>query len=131
VTTSDGTQRRDVLFKNMRSRPFWQRVFQKHEADFIIVDFKNYKDPVEPPVLNDVVQYASKALGWFIVVVSRQGAAPAFQDAQIRRYKDTNPGVVVLALSDSQMLEMVRRNESGEAPEDVIEDLYEEFLLRC
>ncbi len=130
-TTEDRKQRRDVLFRNMRSTTFWQRVFEKHNADFIIVDFKNYSEPVGPEVIDDVQKYASKALGWFIIVVSRKGYAPAFKDAQIRKYKDTIPGVVVLVVSDNEMLEMLSRKENGEAPDDVIQDIYEEFLLRC
>ncbi len=100
---------------------------ERFEADVVIVDFKNYEDPVDSGVINDVGRYANKALGRFIVVASRFGMKNTVPSTQIRQFRDSNN--VVLVISDERMLEMVYRKERGERPEDVLEDLLDEFLL--
>ena len=72
--TADGKQRRDVLFRNKRIGGFWQRIFHRFDADLLVVDFKNYGEPVTADVIFDVEKYANKALGRFVMVVSRHGA---------------------------------------------------------
>jgi hypothetical protein len=124
--TLDGVQRRDVLFKNLRKVTFWQRVAERYGADFIILDFKNYKDPIESQVLFDVQKYANKALGRFIIIVSRAGAGKVSQ-AQIRIFRDDE--VVILVVSDQQMLEMIERKERGENPEDLLDDILDHILI--
>ncbi len=47
--------------------------------------------------------------------------------AQLRRLR--NDHKMILIVSDKQVLEMVRRKESGEAPEDVLEDQLDEMLI--
>lgn len=128
VRTRDGKQRRDVLFQNKRVSNLFQRVAERFDADFIIVDFKNYTDPVNAEIIDDVARYANKALGRFIVVTSRHGADDTVEASQHRWFRDSD--TVVLVISDAQMLEMVARKERGETPEDVLEDLLDEFLIR-
>ena len=78
-------------------------------------------------IVSDVDKYANKAVGRFILVVSRFGAEAAAAGTQMRVYRDSN--TVVLVLSDERLLEMVARKERGQAAEDVIEDALDEFLL--
>jgi len=126
--TSDGTQRRDVLFRNERANKFFVRVAERFAADFIIVDFKNYADPVGGSVVQDVAKYANKALGRLVCIVARNGAAASASAVQERIYRDTD--TVVLVLSDAQVLEMIERRERGENPADVLEDVLDELLMR-
>lgn len=128
-TTSDRVQRRDSLFRNLRTSPFFERVFSRFDADFIIVDFKNYAEPVNSDVIEEVANYASPALGNLVVAVTRKGGGSAALPSQIRLFKDRH--IVVLTVSDNQMLEMVARKERGEEPEDVLADLLDEFLIKC
>ncbi len=125
-STFDRVHRRDVLFRNHRESRFWQRVADRYAADTIIVDFKNDGKPVPGTTMKEVESYANKALGRLIFVVSRRGAAKSFKPAQVSTYnaRDT----VVLVISDNQMLEMVSRKEKGEQPEDLLEDILEDFL---
>jgi len=127
VRTRDKVQRRDVLFKNHRSTPFWRRMGDKLGADFIIVDFKNYKDPVDGGVIEEVSKYANDAIGRFVIVVSRRGADDGVPAAQIRTFRDDR--TVVVVVSDEQLLEMVARKERGVPPEDVVEDLVDALLV--
>ncbi|MGA2617911.1 MAG: restriction endonuclease [Thermoguttaceae bacterium] len=126
--TLDGKQRRDVLFRNRRTRPLWDRVFHRFDADFLIVDCKNHGDPVDGAVISDVDKYGNKALGRFVLVVSRFGAEASVAGTQARVFRDSN--TIVLVLSDEQLLEMVARKERGQSPEDVIEDVLDEMLRK-
>lgn len=126
-TTRDRVQRRDSLFLNLRTSPFFQRVFDRFDADFLIVDFKNYADPVTSDEVEDVGNYANTAVGKFVVALTRQGGGSAAMSAQVRRLRD---GVAVITVSDAQMLEMVARKERGENPEDVLSDLLDELLIK-
>jgi hypothetical protein len=125
--TADGVQRRDTLFRNLRKSSFFDRVFSRFGADFVIVDFKNYKDELDSDVIESVSNYANEALGNFVIAVSRKGGGSAARKGQLRVFKKK---VLVLAVSDEQMLEMVARKERGEEPEDELEDLLNELLIK-
>jgi hypothetical protein len=125
--TLDNTQRRDVLFRNQRTRRFWQRIAERLHADFVIVDFKNYEEPVTQNVLNDVQKYANDALGRFILVLSRVGSHISTRAYQLRLYRDHK--TVILVVSDDQLLEMIQRKEEGKEPEGVLEEMYDDLLL--
>jgi hypothetical protein len=127
--TSDRVQRRDSLFPNLRKSPFFERVFSRFNADFIILDFKNYRDRVGSDVVEDVSHYANQALGNFVIAVSRKGGGSAATAGQIRLFKERK--IAVLALSDQQMLEMIARKERGGEPEDILSDLLDELLIGC
>jgi hypothetical protein len=125
--TQDGTQRRDVLFRNQRSSRFFQRIAEKYHADFLITDFKNYSEPIQGDVVADVAKYSNRQLGNFILVISRWGASESVVDHQVRQLREN---LLVLVISDQHLLEMVHRKESNETPEDVLEDLMDELIRR-
>jgi hypothetical protein len=126
-TTRDGVHRRDVAFRIIPNSPFFRRIATRFGADFLIVDFKNYARPVDGPTLESIAKYANRALGRIVLAVTRKGASSASRAAQIRIFNERE--VVVLPISDEHVLEMVARKERGEQPEDVLEDLLDEFLL--
>ncbi len=126
--TSDGRQRRDVLFRNNRTTLFFQRVADKFKADHIIVDFKNYGKPIGANVLDDVAKYANEAIGYFIVVVSRRGPNMTVKSAQIRLLRGTE-GKAILVLSDEHLMSMLEAFVRGEQPESTLESLLDELLI--
>ncbi|MFY9622498.1 MAG: hypothetical protein WAM70_20930 [Pyrinomonadaceae bacterium] len=52
---SDRVQRRDTLFRNLRKSIFLKEFFSGFGADFIIVDFKNYRDEIDSDVIETLV----------------------------------------------------------------------------
>ena len=127
-TTEDGTERRDVLFKIKSQKPLWARIARSFDSTFVIVDFKNYKAPIPGPTLMEVQKYANKALGRFIIVVSRNGRGSNVIKAQIRTYRDNN--TMILIVSDEILFRMIQRRERGEEPEDELEDLLDEIAIK-
>jgi len=124
--TLDGKQRRDVLFRNNRTSRFFDRLFHRFGCDFLIVDFKNYGKPIEPKVITDVEKYANRALGKFMLVVSRKSQSASVDATQVRMFRDSE--TIVLVVSDNDLIEMMHRKETGLAPEDVLEDKLDELL---
>ena len=88
---------------------------------------ERFAAPIDSGVLNDVEKYANDAIGKFILVVSRKGSEKGAEAIQIRLYRDRQ--VMVLAISDAQMLEIIERKERGENPEDVLDDLLDKVLM--
>lgn len=125
--TADGVQRRDVVFRNNRTSRFFARIGDRFDADFLVVDFKNYAEPIDGTAVTDVASYSNPALGRFVLVVSRQGAGKSSRAAQIRLFNHANQ--IILVVSDAQLVEMVKRKSSGEAPEDLLEDALDELLV--
>jgi hypothetical protein len=128
VKTLDGKQRRDVLFPNRRVSPFFQRLYQLYEADFLIVDFKNYWDEIEPGVVDDVSKYPNIALGRFVLVVSRKAAKDTVAAAQLRLFRDDKK--MVLIVSDKDLIEMLYLKSRGQSPVSLLEDKLAELLVR-
>ena len=128
VTTSDGTQRRDVLFRNNKKSDFFKRISDRFDSDFLIIDFKNCKDPIGNKTVCDVEKYTNKALGRFIIIVSRKGYDETSLVTQIRLFRDSNK--LILVVSDEQMLEMIVRKEKGENPGKLLDSLLDEILIK-
>jgi hypothetical protein len=127
-STADKKHRRDSLFKNLRKNGFFQRIFDKHNADFIIFDYKNYEKPIDSTVLQTSEKYANEFIGNFIVVISRKGAKKSVESVQLRILRDRKVAIVVI--SDVHLLEMMKRKSNGLKPEDILEDLYDELIRR-
>lgn len=127
--TADETQRRDFLFKNLQEGRFWRTVFQQYGCNFLIVDAKNYEDPVTPAVINDVSKYANEGIGRYILVVSRKGGDANVEATQLRIFGGLSK-VMIVVISDAQLLEMVEMKELGQAPEDLLEDATDSLVIR-
>ncbi|MEW6228685.1 MAG: restriction endonuclease, partial [Bacillota bacterium] len=126
VRTSDGTQRRDVLFRNKRNGPFFRRIADQFGAYSLIVDFKNYSGPIGSKAIEAAAKYANEVIGRFVVVVSRRGPKKSVLKTQHRILR--NNGVAVLVVSDDQLIEMLRRKEDNQNPADVLEDILEVLI---
>ena len=81
-----------------------------------------------PDEIEKVQKYANKALGCFIVLVSRAGAAQTVEATQFRTYRDDDTAIIVV--SDEQLLQMIILQENDEEPEDVLEDLLNRLLSK-
>lgn len=127
ATTKDGTQRRDVIFKNKETSLFWQRIARKYGADFITVDFKNYQEPITSEVVESVTKYANNMVGNFITIVSRKGISESAIKTQLRILRDRN--IAVIVMSDENLIQMMELKESNKQPEKILEDLFTELIL--
>jgi hypothetical protein len=127
TAVSDGTQIRDLIFRNLHKSGFFERVFHRLEADMLIFDPKNHKDPIEKREFMDISQYPNKATGRLAILISRKGESEAAQESQTRIY--THENKVILSISDADLLEMIERKERGEEPADLLDDLLDKLSM--
>lgn len=127
--TADETQRQDILFKNLQEGRFWRNLFHQFGSYFLIVDAKNYADPIKPAVVDEVSKYVNEAIGRFILIVSRKGGEATIEAHQIRIFGGLAKTLVVV-ISDAQLLEMVQMKQEGQFPEDLLEDATDSLLIR-
>lgn len=120
--TKDGLQRRDLVVNNnfKDKSSFWARMNSQYHSNLIIVDFKNYNDPIDSNCVYSVTKYMSSCTGHFALVFSRQGSNESAHVEQIRMLRE---GQLVLCLSDSDLLEMIHRKQSNKSPYCVLDRL--------
>lgn len=125
--TYDGTQRRYIVFRNQRNSGFFERIFSRFNADFVIFDPKNYGEKIDKKLFESIAKYPNEAVGNFAVLISRKGAVKNTVETQLRWYRDKK--IIVLSIDDANLLEMIARKERGENPEDFLEDVLDNLLL--
>jgi hypothetical protein len=123
-----GVNRRDIILPNYAESGFWAFVRARYWADFVVVDAKNHKDPIDKlealKVLNYLKPYGAGMLG---VVICRAGADDSCLATIREHWAHQNKLLVVLA--DEHVERMLRLKEAGGLPEDVIRRWIEEFRL--
>ena len=124
--TRDGVRRPDAVYPIRSSGSFWERIRARFGADFLVVDFKNYKTPVKGAVIDDAAKYGADAVGNLVLVVSREGMAERAKDRAIRVYRDRT--VCVLVVGDDDLIAMAELRDIGEPPEALLNDRLDEFL---
>jgi hypothetical protein len=102
--TLDGRQRRDVFFPNNRSTRFFDRIAVRYGSDLLLVDFKNYGDPIGPEAVRDVAAYPNDAIGRFALIVSRQGGTKEAFSQQTRLIDKERKYLVVLSDADLDVM---------------------------
>lgn len=126
-STDDDAQRRDMVINNnyRDQSSFWGRMNQQYQCKLIIVDFKNYSEPIDSDCLYSTTKYMSENVGKFVLVFSRLGVDKSGHKGQVRLCQD---GKLVLCLSDENIVEMIHLKQSGKNPISVIEQLFFKLL---
>jgi hypothetical protein len=128
-TTRDGLHRRDALFPNKSKDGFWHRVITRHDAQFIIVDFKNYEGEVGQESVDQIVKYVNQAVGHFGIVWTRNAMKKNTLDAQLKAFRDDKKAVVLVIL-DKDVIKMCELKMSGKRPEEHLSELYNTTMLK-
>lgn len=123
--TIGGGRRRDILFSNFSSHPFWQRVSQRHDATLIVFEVKNVKR-LAVRYVDQVAGYLTPGVGRLGFIVGRtQVRSPIIQRA-VDVFRAERK--VVLFLCDDDLEHMLKHREMGEDPTDLIRQRYDEFI---
>ena len=129
-STRDGKQRRDSVFRIVSNDGFWGRVQRRFNSDFIIIDYKNYTDPIDSNTLYSVSKYANEAIGKLVVIVSRHGLSSSAIDTQIRIFRDM--GVIIIVLSDDDLKTLINTKDNmgqDDRPSQLLDSKLDELLL--
>lgn len=120
--------RRDIILPNYAEHGFWAFVRGRYCADFIVVDAKNYAEPVGKhealQMLNYLKDHGTGLLG---IIVSRVGCDSGCETT-IREHWMLH-GKLVAVLTDVHLELMLRTKEAKGPPEEVLRQWIEDFRL--
>lgn len=122
-STSDGTQRRDLVVNNTYKDTtcFWQLVKNDYNTNLIIVDFKNYREELNSDGFYIPTKYLNSVVGNFVIVFSRLGLDETARKVQQRLLSEKK---LVLCLSDSDLINMINQKMNGQEPLNSLENIY-------
>jgi len=127
VSTRDGTQRRDLIFHiPFDAGGFWKWIAWNHKSIAMIVDCKNYSEPLGPEEVTLTAKYLEeRRLGLFAVIACRKGFSQSARREQERLW--TVERKMILPLTDDDLVRMLRLKEAGDDPSKVIDHAIRAF----
>jgi CheY-like chemotaxis protein len=123
--TINHSRRRDILFSNYSSHPFWQHVRQRHDATQIVFEVKNVKD-LRVRHIQQVAGDLTPGLGRLGFLVSCIPAGESMLRRAVGVFKDERK--VILFLCDDDLEEMLKLKERGDEPTELINQRYDDFI---
>ena len=122
-TTADGIFRRDMVVNNTfkDSPSFWQLVKNDYKSNLIIIDFKNYQDPLNQDEFFNPSKYMTKLSGNFAIIFSRCGLDESAKKFQIKLLEENK---LLLCLSDANLIDLITQKTNGQNPLCSLENIY-------
>jgi len=123
-----GIDVRDAIYPNRAPDGAWKYYRQELDAKYVVFDFKNYdKEDLNKDDVNQVRNYLKKTLGRFGFLCSTKPPTQSALLARNQAYAEEKK--VILFLTTTDLVEMMRRKCRGEDSCDVIPDLLDEFYI--
>jgi hypothetical protein len=128
-STKNGLQIRDLILDiPYNIGGFWQYIRDKYDCSALIIECKNYKNPIgSNEVTVTTKYYGKKRLGRFGIVLSRKGADESAKEAA-KRIWTSEMNILLLCFSDVDLIKMIDLKEKRQKPEKVIDNSIHEFL---
>jgi CheY-like chemotaxis protein len=123
--TFGGGFRRDILFSNYSSHPFWRRVSQRHDATLIVFEIKNVR-MLYVRYVHQVAGYLTPGLGRLGFLVSRISPRESIIQRAVDVFKTERK--VVVFLCDDDLEDMLELKERGGEPTELIRRAYDDFI---
>lgn len=122
-----GANRRDYVLANFAEEGFWRYLRDRYDADYIVVDAKNFVSPVKKKEVLQIANYLKPfGAGMFAMIFTRAGG-----DASARltvREQWFHYHKLILILTDKHVEEMLRGAIAG-SPTLVLQNVLQEFRL--
>ena len=123
------TNRRDFILPNYTEKGFWSFLREKYEADYIVVDAKNYTRKIKKSEVLQVANYLKPhGAGLFGLIISRNGGDTAGCENTLREQWLVHRKLI-LVLNDEDIKEMLVAKNDGRVPEEIIGQKIEQFRL--
>ena len=129
--TEEGTQIRDIIIHipHKIESGFWYWVQFYYQSVAIIVECKNYNDILDPREITIASKYFDpRKLGNFGLLISRVDIGSRAKKELERLFTENNK--MIIPLTDSDLIEMLRNKKQGREPELVIDTKHREFRER-
>ncbi|KAA6316494.1 hypothetical protein EZS27_033207 [termite gut metagenome] len=113
--THDKKLRRDLIINNnfSDSTCFWAKVEKKFDCNLIIVDFKNYTDPLEQNDFYLPSKYLNLNIGRFAIICSRKGLGDSAKALQQQMF---NKNELIICLDDNDLIGMIKEKMNEQDP---------------
>ena len=122
-TTEDGIARRDLIVHNTykNSPCFWEQMKEDFQTKVIVVDFKNYTNPLNADEFYNVSKYFNGKVGHFAIIFSRNGLDASALKKQSKMLVENE---LILCLTDADVRDLIDSKERNQTPSDILEDMY-------
>jgi len=120
--------RRDIIFENSSPSGFWKMVREIYLGHYIVIDAKNYKDPLSKQPILAISHYLKPyGCGMFGMLISRKGESPSASHAIKEQWIGNNK--LILILSDDDIIEMLDIKKGNGKPEEIIRAKIAKFRM--
>lgn len=121
--TYDNIFRRDLVVNNnfRDSTSIWGQAKNDFNCNLVVVDFKNYENPLEQNEFHLPSKYLNLVTGNFGIVISRMGLSNSAQILQRRMLNTRNE--LLLSLDDNDLIGMLRDKSLNQDPSYRLENL--------
>ena len=124
-----GINRRDFILRNYSETGFWKYLRETYQADFIVIDAKNYTGQIKKNQILQISNYLKQhGTGLFAIIISRNGKENK-GSYFTRREKWVTENKMIIILDDSDIEKMILAKASSNLPEEIIKQRIEEFRL--
>lgn len=128
LADKDKRNRRDIIFENSANDGYWKIVRDSYQGHYIVVDAKNYAEPLKKRPILDISHYLKfYGCGLFAIIVSRKGYGPS--GAHTAKEQWIGSKKMIVSLSDRDLEKMLNLKQEGLNPEDVIKDYVSKFRM--
>jgi hypothetical protein len=127
---SDAEQvnRRDYILPNYAESGFWHFLRTTYQADYIVVDAKNYKNDVEKKEALQIANYLKPhGAGLFGMIFCRDSIDNGCECTLREQW--TIHKKLIIVVSDSDVKQMLLNKSSNGPPEEIIKQKIEDFRL--
>lgn len=123
-STNNQVNRRDIILPNYCEHGFWKHLRSRYNADYIVVDAKNYDGLVSKGDILQISNYLKlHGTGLFGLIITRHGE----DNGSLITRKDhwTVNNKLIIVLNDDDLKAMLSSNH----PEEIIKQRIEDFRL--
>ena len=121
--------RRDFIMPNYTDKGFWAFMREKYQADYVVVDAKNYTRKVKKSEVLQIANYLKPhGAGLFGIIISRKGGDASGCEHTLREQWMVHRKLI-LVLDDDDIKEMLIAKSDGRAPEEIVGQKIEHFRL--
>lgn len=121
--------RRDFIMPNYAESGFWSFLRQKYDADYIVIDAKNYTRKVKKPEVLQIANYLKPhGAGLFGLIFSRKGGDASGCEHTLREQWMVHRKLI-LVLDDEDIKSMLMAKSDGRLAEDILGQRIERFRL--
>jgi hypothetical protein len=124
-----GINRRDYILRNYCENGFWKYLREKYQADFIVIDAKNYVGKIKKNQILQIANYLKQhGTGLFAIIITRNNEEDT-GSYFTRREKWITENKMIIILDDNDLEKMILANSNSNSAEEIIKQRIEDFRL--